>query len=340
MKALVKAYKKEGLSMQDVPMPKLGPNNVMVKIKKTAICGTDLHIYLWDDWSQKTIPVPMTIGHEFVGEIVELGSEVTNLKKGMRVSAEGHIVCGRCRNCLAGAKHLCINTQGIGVNIPGAFAEYLSVPATNIFPIPDDIPDDIAAIMDPFGNATHTALSFNLVGEDVLITGAGSIGIMAALVAQHVGAKNVVITDINPYRLDLAKKLGVKTVVDVKNQDLRELFPQLGMVEGFDVAMEMSGSPQALRTILDTLRSGARLALLGLIPNNTGIDWDKVIFKGLQIKGIYGREIFETWYKMKSMLQSGLDISKIITHHFKIDDYQKGFELMKAGKSGKIILEW
>lgn len=341
MRALVKEFKKEGLWLKNVPKPELQANDVLVKIKKAAICGTDLHIYLWDEWSQKTIPTPMTIGHEFVGEIVELGSAVNNLKIGTRVSAEGHIVCGTCRNCLAGDKHLCINTKGIGVNIPGAFAEYLAVPAVNIFEIPDNVPDDIAAIMDPFGNATHTALSFNLVGEDVLITGAGPIGIMAALIAQHVGAKNVVITDINEYRLNLAKDLGVKTVVDVsKVRDLRSIFKSLGMNEGFDVGMEMSGSPLAFTSMLDTVRSGAKLALLGILPNNTGIDWDKVIFKGLHLKGIYGREIFETWYKMKSMVQSGLDINKIITHHFKLEDFEKGFKLMKEGKSGKVILEF
>ena len=340
MKALVKKFAKKGLWLDDVEKPKPGPNDVLIKIKKTAICGTDIHIYKWDEWSQRTIPVPMQVGHEFVGEVTELGNEVVGFKLGDRVSGEGHIVCGHCRNCRAGARHLCINTKGIGVNIPGAFAEYLVMPAVNVFHIPDTISDDEASIFDPFGNAVHTALSFDLVGEDVLITGAGPIGIMAAAVAKHVGARKVVLTDINDYRLDLAKKLGVEYCVNVSKKDIKQVMKDIGMTEGFDVGMEMSGNQKAFNDMLWSMRAGGKVALLGILPNGAGIDWDKIIFKGLIIKGIYGREMFETWYKMTTLLQSGLNIKPVITHHFPLKDFEKGFELMASGNSGKIILDW
>jgi threonine 3-dehydrogenase len=340
MKALVKKFPKKGIWMEDVPKPTITENEVLIKIRKTAICGTDVHIYLWDEWSQKTIPVPMHVGHEFVGEVVELGKVVTGLKIGQRVSGEGHIVCGHCRNCRAGARHLCINTKGIGVNIPGAFAEYLAMPAVNVFPIPDEISDDEASIFDPFGNAVHTALSFDLVGEDVLITGAGPIGIMAGAVARHVGARKVVITDLNDYRLDLAKKLGMEYCVNVGKQNLKQVMKDIGMTEGFDVGMEMSGSSKAFDSMLESMRAGGKISLLGILPNGAGVEWSQVIFKGLLVKGIYGREMFETWYKMTAMLQSGLDIKPVITHRFPIKDFEKGFELMASGNSGKIILDW
>ncbi len=340
MKSLVKRYAKEGLWLEDVPMPIVGSNDVLIKIKKTAICGTDVHIYNWDEWSKKTIPVPMTVGHEFVGEIVELGSEVYGYKVGDRVSGEGHITCGYCRNCKAGRRHLCRNTKGVGVNRPGCFAEYLSIPAANVFKIPDSISDDMAAIMDPFGNATHTALSYDLVGEDVLITGAGPIGIMAAAICRFAGARYVVITDVNEYRLKLAEKMGVTCALNVAKSSVSTCIKQLGMTEGFDVGLEMSGNATALQNMLENMNHGGKVALLGIVPQGTGINWDNVIFKGLHIKGIYGREMFETWYKMSSMLQAGLDISSIITHSFSIDDYQKGFDAMRSGNSGKVILEW
>lgn len=340
MKALVKKFKDKGLCIEDIAKPEIKENDVLVKIKKTAICGTDVHIYEWDAWSQKTIPVPMHVGHEFVGVIEKIGVAVKGLELGQRVSGEGHVVCGYCRNCRAGARHLCINTKGIGVNIPGCFAEYLSIPAVNVFSVPDSISDDEASIFDPLGNAVHTALSYDLVGEDVLVTGAGPIGIMGAVIAQHVGARKVVITDVNPYRLDLAKKLGVKNVVDVSKTSLEEVQKKLKMKEGFDVGLEMSGSPIAFNSMLKSMKAGAKIALLGLLPKGTQIAWDDVIFKGLFIKGIYGREMFETWYKMSAMLESGLDIKGIITHHFKVDDYKKGFEAMISGKSGKVILDW
>jgi threonine 3-dehydrogenase len=340
MKALVKKFPKKGIWMDDVQKPKIGETDVLIKIKKTAICGTDVHIYNWDEWAQKTIPVPMQVGHEFVGEIAELGREVTGLKVGERVSGEGHIVCGHCRNCRAGARHLCINTKGIGVNIPGAFAEYLAMPAVNVFPIPGNISDDEASIFDPFGNATHTALSFGMVGEDVLITGAGPIGIMAGAIAKHVGARKVVITDMNEYRLDLAKKMGIEHCINITKKNLPQVMKEIGMTEGFDIGMEMSGSSKAFDSMLESMRAGGRISLLGILPNGAGIEWDKVIFKGLILKGIYGREMFETWYKMTAMLQSGLDIKPVITHKFSINDYEKGFELMASGNSGKIILDW
>jgi threonine 3-dehydrogenase len=340
MRALVKAEKTEGIWSRDVEKPKLGHNDVLIKIKKTAICGTDIHIYNWDEWAQKNIPVPMTVGHEYVGTIVELGSEVQGLEIGQRVSGEGHITCGHCRNCRAGRRHLCPNTMGVGVNRPGAFAEYLAIPAVNVYPLPDDISDDIASFLDPLGNATHTALSFDLVGEDVLITGAGPIGCMAVAIAKHVGARHVVITDVNDYRLDLARKMGATKALNVTKDSLEDTMRELGMTEGFDVGLEMSGSPQAFGQMLDTIVHGGRIALLGLLPDGTAIDWTKVIFKGLEVKGIYGREMFETWYKMISMLQSGLDVSQVLTHHFPVDDFQKGFDTMRSGQSGKVVLDW
>ena len=340
MKSLVKAKAEKGIWLQDTPKPEVGHNDLLIKIRKTAICGTDMHIYHWDEWSQKTIPVPMVVGHEYVGEVVDMGQEVKGFKVGDRVSGEGHITCGHCRNCRAGRVHLCRNTEGVGVNRPGAFAEYLVIPAFNAFKIPDNISDELASIFDPFGNAVHTALSFDLVGEDVLITGAGPIGIMAAAVAKHVGARHVVITDINPYRLELARKMGATRAVDVSKEDLKDVMNELGMTEGFDVGLEMSGVPAALRDMLNKMNHGGKIAMLGIPPKDVAIDWNQVIFKGLIIKGIYGREMFETWYKMASLLQSGLDLSPIITHTFSVDDFQKGFDTMGSGQSGKVILDW
>ncbi|ETF01697.1 L-threonine 3-dehydrogenase [Advenella kashmirensis W13003] len=340
MKALAKLTPSVGLTLTDVEKPDVGHNDVLIKIKKTAICGTDIHIWKWDDWAQKTIPVPMHVGHEYVGEIVAVGQEVRGFQIGDRVSGEGHITCGFCRNCRAGRRHLCRNTVGVGVNRPGAFAEYLVIPAFNAFKIPDDIPDDLASIFDPFGNATHTALSFNLVGEDVLITGAGPIGIMAVAIARHVGARNVVITDVNDYRLDLARKMGATRAVNVNRETLRGVMEALHMSEGFDVGLEMSGVPSAFTSMLACMNHGGKIALLGIPPANTAIDWNQVIFKGLEIKGIYGREMFETWYKMVAMLQSGLDLSPIVTHRYPASEFQAGFDAMLSGQSGKVILDW
>lgn len=340
MKALAKLFPKQGIWMTEVPIPELGHNDIMIKIRKTAICGTDVHIYNWDEWSQKTIPVPMVTGHEYVGEVVEIGQEVRGFKIGDRVSGEGHITCGHCRNCRGGRTHLCRNTQGVGVNRAGAFAEYLVIPAFNAFKIPDNISDDLAAIFDPLGNAVHTALSFDLVGEDVLVCGAGPIGIMAAAICRHVGARHVVITDMNEYRLELAKKFGVTRAVNVSKQNLNSVMTELGMTEGFDVGLEMSGAPQAFRSMLNAMNHGGRIALLGIPPADMSIDWNQVIFKGLFIKGIYGREMFETWYKMAALVQSGLDLTPLITHHFAIDDFQQGFDAMRSGQSGKVILNW
>ena len=340
MKALVKKKSEPGIWMGEVETPSLGHNDVLIKIGKTAICGTDIHIYNWDDWARQTIPVPMHVGHEFVGEIVETGSEVDGYQAGDRVSGEGHITCGYCRNCRAGRRHLCRNSKGVGVDRPGCFAEFLCIPAQNVFKLPDSIGDDIAAILDPLGNATHTALSFDLVGEDVLITGAGPIGIMAVAIARHAGARHVVITDVNDYRLDLARKMGASVAHNVANGSREEVMDTLGMTEGFDVGLEMSGNPIALRDLLRTMHHGGKVALLGLPPEDTAIDWKQIIFKGLEIKGIYGREMFETWYKMTSMLQSGLDISPVITHHFPVSEYQEGFDIMRSGQSGKVILDW
>jgi len=340
MKALVKAQRAPGIWMEEVPEPRMGPNDVRIKVRKTAICGTDMHIYLWDHWAQKTIPVPMAVGHEYVGEIVELGSEVQGFHVGDRVSGEGHITCGYCRNCRAGRRHLCRNTVGVGVNRPGCFAEYLVIPAFNAFKLPDSITDDVASILDPLGNATHTALSFNLVGEDVLITGAGPIGIMATAIARHVGARHIVVTDVNDYRLGLATKMGASRAINVSHASLDEAMQDLGMVEGFDVGLEMSGNPSAFRDLLRTMHHGGNVALLGIPPDNTAIDWNEVIFKGLTLKGIYGREMFETWYKMIAMLQSGLDVRKVITHRMKAADFAQGFALMKQGSCGKVVLDW
>jgi threonine 3-dehydrogenase len=340
MRALTKLRPEEGLTLTQVERPVVGHNDVLIKIRKTAICGTDIHIWKWDDWASKTIPVPMHVGHEYMGEIVEMGQEVTGLKVGDRVSGEGHITCGFCRNCRAGRRHLCRNTQGVGVNRPGAFADYLVLPALNAFKIPDDIPDDIAAILDPFGNAAHTALAFDLVGEDVLITGAGPIGSMAAAIARHVGARHIVITDVNDYRLDLAKKMGATRTVNVSREILPDVMSELGMTEGFDVGLEMSGVPSAVTSMLEQMTHGAKIAMLGIPAAGFSIDWTQVIFKGLEIKGIYGREMFETWYKMVAMLQSGLDLSPMITHHFPVQDYEAGFAAMLSGQSGKVILDW
>jgi threonine 3-dehydrogenase len=340
MKALVKSRREPGIWMDDVPEPTVGPNDVLIRIRRTAICGTDMHIYNWDSWAQKTIPVPLAVGHEYSGEIVEVGSEVRGLKPGDRVSGEGHITCGYCRNCRAGRRHLCRNTIGVGVNRPGCFAEYLSLPAGNAFKLPEAIDDEIASILDPFGNATHTALSFGMVGEDVLITGAGPIGIMATAIARFVGARHVVVTDVNDYRLALARRMGASRAINVTRSSLDDTMKELGMEEGFDVGCEMSGNPAALRELIRTMHHGGSVALLGIPPGDTAIDWNEVIFKGLVLKGIYGREMFETWYKMASMLQSGLDLKPIITHRLPIADYQRGFEIMGSGQSGKVILEW
>ncbi len=340
MKALVKKEATAGIWMDEVPVPEIGHNDILIRIRKTAICGTDIHIFNWDDWAQGAVPVPLTIGHEFVGEIAEVGSEVRGLEPGDRVSGEGHITCGYCRNCRAGRRHLCRNTAGIGVNRNGAFAEFLCLPAFNAFVVPESIPDDVAAFLDPLGNATHTALSFDMVGEDVLITGAGPIGIMAVAIARHVGARHVVVTDVNDYRLALARRMGATRAVNVARESVETVMQDLGMQEGFDVGLEMSGHPDALRTMLSTLHHGGRVAMLGIPPGDTAIDWNEVIFKGLVIKGIYGREMFETWYKMASMLMSGLDVTPVITHHFAADEFQRGFETMKSGESGKVILDW
>ncbi|MEM8987449.1 MAG: L-threonine 3-dehydrogenase [Pseudomonadota bacterium] len=340
MHTLAKLKSETGLWLEDAPPPVVGPNDVLIRVKKTAICGTDLHIYNWDDWAQRTIPVPMTVGHEFMGEIVELGSEVRGLKPGDRVSAEGHITCGHCRNCRAGRRHLCRNTEGVGVNRPGAFAEYLCVPGFNVYKLPDDVPDEIGALLDPFGNAVHTALAQDVVGEDVLITGAGPIGAMAAAVVRHVGARHVVITDVNDYRLELAEKLGATRTVNVANTSLEDVMADLGMTEGFDVGLEMSGVEAAFSSMLSTMNHGGKIALLGLLPAGAGVNWDDVIFKGLELKGIYGRRMFETWYKMGALLQSGLDISPIITHRLDFKSFQNGFDAMNSGKSGKVILDW
>ena len=340
MKALVKKESAPGIWLEEIPEPKIGPNDVLIKIAKTAICGTDMHIYNWDAWARKTIPVPMAVGHEYCGRVIEVGSEVKGLAVGDRVSGEGHITCGHCRNCRAGRRHLCRNTIGVGVNRPGAFAEYLAIPADNAFKLPDSISDDIASILDPFGNATHTALSFNMVGEDVLITGAGPIGIMAVAIARFVGARHVVITDVNDYRLELARRMGATRTVNVQRDTLDQTMRELGMQEGFDVGLEMSGNAAAFRDMLRTMHHGGSVALLGIPPEETAIDWNQVIFKGLNLKGIYGREMFETWYKMASLLQSGLDLKPVITHHLPIQEFPQGFTIMGSGRSGKVILDW
>jgi threonine 3-dehydrogenase len=340
MKALVKAKKEQGLWLEEIPIPTPGKNEVLIKILRTAICGTDVHIFNWDSWARQTIPVPMAIGHEFVGVVAEVGSNVIDFKPGDLVSGEGHLVCGHCRNCLAGRRHLCMNTSGVGVNRQGAFAEFLSIPVTNVWFCDRTIPLDILACFDPLGNAVHTALSFDILGEDVLITGAGPIGCMAAAIARHAGARHVVVSDINPYRLRLAETVGATRVVDVSREKIADIQKELGMKEGFDVAMEMSGTPAALDSILDNICHGGKIALLGIMERNTPVDWNKVVFNGLTIKGIYGREMFETWYKMTTMLQSGLEIGPLITHRYHYTDYLKGFEVMHSGQSGKVVLNW
>jgi len=340
MRALVKSKSEPGIWLEDIDKPVPGHNDVLIRVHRTAICGTDIHIYNWDEWASETIPVPLAVGHEFYGEIVECGSEVRGYQVGDRVSAEGHITCGVCRNCRAGRRHLCMNTVGVGVSRAGAFADYIAVPAFNVFKLPDAISDEMASILDPLGNATHTALSFDLVGEDVLITGAGPIGVMAVAIAKFAGARHVVITDVNDYRLELARKMGATVALNVTRDSVDDTMTALGMEEGFDVGLEMSGNPSAFRTMLQSMHHGGKIALLGIPPKDTSIDWNQIIFKGLVIKGIYGREMFETWYKMSSMLQSGLMIEPIITHRFALDDYQQAFELMASGQTGKVILDW
>src|SRR5579885_2061434 len=340
MKALVKKEATPGIWMEEIPEPRVGPNDVLIKIAKTSICGTDLHIYKWDAWARRTIPAPMAIGHEYCGRIVEVGSEVRGLAVGDRVSGEGHVTCGHCRNCRAGRRHLCRNTVGVGVNRPGAFAQYLALPAVNTFKLPDAISDDIAAILDPFGNATHTALAFSVVGEDVLITGAGPIGIMASAVARFVGARHIVITDVNDYRLALARQMGATRAINVQRESLDAAMRELGMQEGFDVGLEMSGNPAAFRELLRTMHHGGSVAILGIPAEETAIDWNEVIFKGLTLKGIYGREMFETWYKMAALLSSGLDLAPVVTHHFPAQESEQAFRTTGSGESGKVILDW
>jgi threonine 3-dehydrogenase len=340
MKALVKREAKPGLWLEEVPEPKAGINDVLIRVHRTGICGTDLHIYNWDAWAAKTIAVPMVVGHEFVGEIVEVGSNVADFRPRQIVSGEGHVVCGRCRNCLAGRRHLCADTKGVGVNRPGAFAEYLSLPMSNVWVHPDGIDRDVAAIFDPFGNAVHTALSFPVLGEDVLVTGAGPIGIMAAVVARHAGARYVVITDLNPFRLDLARAMGVTRAVNPRERALRDVQKELGMHEGFDVGLEMSGNAQAFRDMLANMAHGGKIAMLGIPDKEMAIDWNTVIFSGLTVKGIYGREMYETWYKMNVMLECGLDIRPVITHRFPSREFQKGFDVMTTGNSGRVVLDW
>lgn len=340
MKALVKKQAEPGLWLDEVPVPKIGINDVLIRVHRTGICGTDVHIYKWDDWARRTIPVPMVVGHEFVGEIVEVGSNVADFRPGQIVSGEGHVVCGRCRNCLAGRRHLCAHTKGVGVNRPGAFAEYLSLPMTNVWLHSPGIDRDVASIFDPFGNAVHTALSFPVLGEDVLVTGAGPIGIMGAAVAKFAGARYVVITDVNPWRLELARKLGVTLAVNPREQSLAQVQKDLGMQEGFDVGLEMSGSPQAFHQMIESMSHGGKIALLGIPGTDLAIDWNKVIFNMLTLKGIYGREMYETWYKMTVMLQGGLDIAPVITHRLPFERFEDGFQAMLSGESGKVVLNW
>ena len=340
MKALVKKLPEVGIWMEDVPMPNCGTNDVKIKITHTALCGTDLHIYKWDDWAQRTLELPLVTGHEFCGIIEEIGPGVTHFKEGDRVSGEGHITCGYCRNCRAGKRHICHKTVGIGIQRPGAFAEFLVIPESNVWPIHKDIPSEIAAFFDPFGNATHTALSFEMTGEDVLITGAGPIGVMAVAICKFVGARNIVITDINEYRLELARKLGATKAINISKENLKDYYSELNIVNGFDVGLEVSGNPSAFKDMLSHMYHGGNVALLGLLPESTQINWDEIIFKGLNIKGIYGREMYETWYKMTQMLRSGLDISNVLTHRLPVDDFQQAFEIMEKGQCGKIVLDW
>lgn len=340
MRAIAKLTPGPGLQLTEVPVPKPGINDVLIKIKKTSICGTDIHIYNWDDWAQKTIPAPMVVGHEFVGVIEEVGSNVVGFKPGDLVDGEGHIVCGICRNCLAGRRHLCKDTKGVGVNRQGAFAEYLCIPASNAVHVDPSIPLDVLSCFDPLGNATHTALQYDLVGEDVLITGAGPIGCMATAIARHAGARKIVVTDVNPDRLALAVKMGATRGVDVSKEKLPDVQREIGMKEGFDIGLEMSGNPRALNDMIDNMAHGGRIALLGIMPGAAAVDWNKVVFNMLTIRGIYGREMYETWYKMTAMIQSGLDITPVITHRFHYTEFQQGFDLMRSGKSGKIVLTW
>ncbi len=340
MKAIVKKHAEPGLWLDEVPVPEVGINDVLIKIVKTSICGTDIHIYNWDKWAQATIPVPMPIGHEYVGVVEKVGSNVHDFRPGDLVSGEGHIVCGHCRNCLAGRRHLCAHTRGVGVNRQGAFAEYLCIPMSNVWYADSKIPREIISCFDPLGNAVHTALSFDVLGEDVLITGAGPIGIMAAAVARHAGARYIVITDVNPYRLELAKTMDITLAVNPKETNLTDVQHDLGMVEGFDVGMEMSGNPQAFTDMIDQMCHGGKIAILGIMSGDPQIDWNTIVFNGLHLKGIYGREMYETWYKMTTMIQSGLDISPVITHRFEYSDYIEAFETMKSGNSGKVILNW
>lgn len=340
MRALVKTQPEQGIHMVDVPEPEIGPNDVLISVRSTSICGTDLHIINWDDWARRTIHAPLVIGHEYVGVVAALGSEVDGLEVGQRVSGEGHVVCGRCRNCQAGRRHLCINTIGVGVNRDGAFAEFVAIPGSNVQPIPDDVPDDIATILDPLGNAVHTALHFDLVGEDVLIAGAGPIGLMATAIARHIGARYIVVTDVNDYRLDLASSMGADREINVTTGSIADVIVDLGMTEGFDVGLEMSGSPDALHDMIATMDNGGKIALLGIPPNQAPIDWNDIVFKGLTLQGIYGRRMFETWYKMLAMLQTGLDVSDVITHHFAAEDFQDALDVMATGNSGRVILNW
>jgi len=340
MKALVKKERKPGLWLDEVPVPKYGINDVLIKVQKTAICGTDVHIYNWDAWAQKTIPVPMVIGHEFVGTVAAMGSNVHDLEIGEVVSGEGHIVCGRCRNCLAGRRHLCNDTKGVGVNRQGAYAEYVSIPVTNVWHADPTVPKEILSIFDPFGNATHSALSFSVLGEDVLITGAGPIGLMATAIVRHAGARHVVTTDLNPYRLELAEKMGATVALDIRERRIADVQEELGMKEGFDVGLEMSGSGEAFRDLIGNMCHGAKIAVLGIPPEDLVIDWNAVVFNMLTIKGIYGREMYETWYLMESMLGSGLDIAPVITHRYHYTDFQEAFEVMRSGRSGKVVMDW
>ncbi len=340
MKALVKKYTKPGIWMEEVPEPRCGTNEVKIKITHTAICGTDLHIYKWDDWAKRTLELPRITGHEFCGIVKEIGPGVKHYKTGDRVSGEGHITCGYCRNCRAGKSHICHKTIGVGIQRNGAFAEYIVLPESNVWPIHKDIPSEIAAFFDPYGNATHTALSYNMVGEDVLITGAGPIGIMAVAICKFVGARNIVITDINEYRLNLAKKMGASRVINIQRENIPDVFNELNISNGFDVGLEMSGNPDAFNNMLDNMYHGGKIALLGLLPDSTTINWDNIIFKGLKLKGVYGREMYETWYKMTQMLRSGLELSDILTHQFSINDFQDAFDIMLSGNCGKVVLKW
>ena len=340
MKALVKHSPKEGIWMEDVPDPKCGPGEVRIRITHTAICGTDKHIFEWDEWAQNNLKLPLIVGHEFCGIIDEVGPQVTHYNVGDRVSGEGHITCGNCRNCRAGKKHLCPETIGVGVHRDGAFAEYLVIPESNVWPLHEDIPSEIAAFFDPLGNAVHTALAFNITGEDILICGAGPIGMMAAAICKFSGSRNIVVTDINDYRLNLAKDLGASRTVNPRKEDIGTVFEELGISHGFDVGLEMSGNPEAFNQMISLMYNGGNIVLLGLLPNSTKVDWNEVIFKGLNIKGIYGREMYDTWYKMTQMIRSGLSVSKVLTHHFKIDDFQKAFKVIESGNCGKVVLEW